>query len=287
MPLAPTFDVQPSADPCMRRASPSTSLIIATYNWPRALDIVLESVRAQRELPDEVLVADDGSGEATREIVTAHQRQFPVPLTHVWHEDRGFRLAAIRNAAIRQAGGEYIVQVDGDIVLGRHFVGAHRRFARRGSYVQGSRCLVDQALTESLLSERRCHISPFERGLRNRQNGMHIPWLVPFIRGPRDADDRTRGCHMAFWRDDLQVVNGYDEGFVGWGREDSELAARLIHSGVVRRNFKYGAAAFHLWHPEVVARAHADNEARYDATIRERRLRCRAGLVTLIDDGVA
>jgi glycosyltransferase involved in cell wall biosynthesis len=267
----------------MRRALPSTSLIIATYNWPRALDVVLESVRAQRELPDEVLVADDGSGEATREIVAAHQLRFPVPLTHVWHEDRGFRLAAIRNAAIRQAAGDYIVQVDGDIVLGPQFVRAHRRFARPGSYVQGSRCLISPTLTESLLRDRRCRISPFARGLRNRQNGMYLPWLVPFIRGPRDADRRTRGCHMAFWRDDLQAVNGYDEGFVGWGREDSELAARLIHSGVQRRNFKYGAAAFHLWHPEAAARANADNEARYEATIREQRRRCTNGLVRSSD----
>jgi glycosyltransferase involved in cell wall biosynthesis len=268
----------------MRRTAPSTSLIIATYNWPTALDLVLESVRGQRELPDEVLVADDGSGDDTRAVVAAHQRTFPVPLTHVWHEDRGFRLAAIRNAAIRQAAGEYIVQVDGDIVLGPHFVRAHRRFARRGSYVQGSRCLVDRSLTQSLLRERRCRISPFARGLRNRQNGMYIPWLVPFIRGPRDPDRRTRGCHMAFWRDDLLAVNGYDEGFVGWGREDSELAARLIHSGVQRRNFKYGAAAFHLWHPEATTRSYADNQARYEATIRERRLRCLTGLVPMAED---
>ncbi len=263
----------------MRRAVPRVSLIIATYNWPTALDIVLESVRAQSDLPDEVFVADDGSGDATRAVVTAQQQSFPVPLTHVWHEDRGFRLAAIRNAAIRETSGDYIVQVDGDIVLGPHFVRAHRRFARRGSYVQGSRCLLSPSLTESLLRERRHRISPFARGLRNRQNGMYIPWLVPFIRGPRDADRRTRGCHMAFWRDDLLAVNGYDERFVGWGREDSELAARLIHSGVQRRNFKYGAAAFHLWHPEAASRPHADNQAHYDTTIRERRRRCSEGLV--------
>lgn len=262
----------------MPSISPSTSLVIATYNWPAALDIVLGSVRAQTELPVEVLIADDGSGAPTRQVVEAHANDFPVPLRHVWHEDRGFRLAAIRNAAIRAASGAYVVQVDGDMVLGPQFIRAHRRFARRGSYVQGSRCLVGAETTARLLRDR-CHrISPFARGLSNRQNGLYLPWLVPFVRGPRDADRRTRGCHMAFWRSDLQAVNGYDERFVGWGREDSELAARLIHSGVQRRNFKYGAAAFHLWHPETVAKAHADNEARYDATISQQRIRCDEGL---------
>jgi glycosyltransferase involved in cell wall biosynthesis len=201
-----------------------------------------------------------------------------VPLRHVWHDDRGFRLAAIRNAAIRQARGDYVVQVDGDMLLGPQFIRAHNRFARPGSYVQGSRCLVSADLTSTLLRQRTHRISPFARGLKNRQNGLYLPWLVPFIRGPRDPDRRTRGCHMAFWRHDLLAVNGYDERFVGWGREDSELAARLIHSGVRRRNFKYGAAAFHLWHPEAAARPHPDNQARYEATIRHRHTRCDEGL---------
>jgi glycosyltransferase involved in cell wall biosynthesis len=265
----------------MRRALPSTSLVIATYNWPAALDVVLRSVRAQRRLPDEVLVADDGSGADTRAVIEAHQADFPVPLRHVWHEDRGFRLAAIRNMAIREASGEYILQVDGDMVLGHRFVEAHQRFSRAGSYAQGSRCLVSPSLTERLLRERRWRIPAFTRGIRNRQNSWYLPWLSPLVRGPRDANRRTRGCHMAFWRRDLEAVNGYDERFVGWGREDSELAARLIHAGVRRRNFKYGAVAYHLWHPEVTARASDENEARYDATIRERRVRCDVGLVAV------
>ncbi len=257
---------------------PTTSLIIATYNWPAALDIVLRSARAQRELPTEVLVADDGSGEETRQLIAAHQADFPVPLLHVWHEDRGFRLAAIRNRAIRLANGDYVLQVDGDMLLHPAFVQAHRRFARRGSYVQGSRCLVKQRLTNRLLTERRHALSVFTPGLRNRQNAWHAPWLSPLVRGPQDSDRRTRGCHMAFWRDDLERVNGYDEGYEGWGREDSDLAARLIHSGVRRRNFKYGAVAYHLWHPDAAPVASPESEARYAATVRQRRQRCDAGL---------
>ncbi|GAB1342373.1 glycosyltransferase family 2 protein [Gemmatimonas sp.] len=257
---------------------PSVSLVIATYNWPAALDVVLRSVRAQREMPREVLVADDGSGESTRHVVLAHQADFPVPLTHVWHEDRGFRLAAIRNQAIRQATGSYIVQVDGDMVLHDQFVRAHRRFAQRGSYVQGGRCLLDESTTARLLRERRSVVPAFSRGLRNRQNAWYAPWLSRLVRGPRDPDRRTRGCHMAFWRDDLLAVNGYDEEFIGWGREDSELAARLIHSGVRRRNFKFGAVAYHLWHQEACRDRFSANDARYAETLRERRQRCRYGL---------
>ena len=41
------------------------SLIICTYNWPEALSFVLASVTTQTELPNEIIVADDGSGELT------------------------------------------------------------------------------------------------------------------------------------------------------------------------------------------------------------------------------
>ena len=265
---------------------PSSSLVIATYNRPAALDVVLRSVRVQRQLPDEVLVADDGSGEATRRVVRAHQADFPVRLVHVWHEDQGFRLAAIRNEAIRRAHGEYILQIDGDMLLHRRFVQAHTRFARRGSYVQGSRCLLSRALTARILRERRDAVPLLSPGLGNRQNAWYLPWLSPLVRGPRDPDRRTRGCHMAFWRDDLIAVNGYDERFEGWGREDSELAARLIHSGVRRRNFKFGAVAYHLWHPEATRAHYGVNASQYERTVRDGRRRCARGLVAEPEEGL-
>jgi glycosyltransferase involved in cell wall biosynthesis len=257
---------------------PRTSLIIATYNWHRALDLVLQSVRAQTVAPDEVLVADDGSRDETRDVIRHHQRDFPAPLIHVWHEDTGFRLGAIRNRAMAQARGEYLIQTDGDILLHPRFVASHAAFARAGSYAQGSRCLVERELTERLLHEGRATVSLWERGLKNRLNGLHFPLVTPMVRGPVDPDRATRGCHMAFWRDDIIAANGYDEAIEGWGREDSELAARLIHRGVRRRNFKFGAVAFHLWHREVGRAAFDRNHAIYEETIRTRRTRCALGI---------
>ncbi|MBL0937366.1 MAG: glycosyltransferase family 2 protein [Gemmatimonadaceae bacterium] len=265
--------------PTLPASRPTTSLIIATYNWPAALDVILRSVRAQHVLPDEVLVADDGSGDATRLVVVQHQTDFPVPLKHVWHEDQGFRLAAIRNEAIRQAQGDYVLQIDGDIVLHPRFVEAHAAFARRGTYVQGSRCMMSQERTARMLQDLEPKVSLFQSGLKNRLNGLYMPMLSSLVRGPSDPDRRTRGCHMAFWRSDLLAVNGYDERFEGWGREDSEMAARLIHAGIRRRNFKFGAVAFHLWHPEATRAAFPANHERYVATIEKRSCWCDVGLL--------
>jgi glycosyltransferase involved in cell wall biosynthesis len=256
----------------------SSALLIATYNWPAALALVLASVRAQRVLPDEVLIADDGSGSDTRDLLEREAPTFPVPLRHVWHEDRGFRLATIRNKSMAAARGEYLIQIDGDMVLHPRFVGAHLDFAVPGSYVQGSRAMLDTRLTAAALESGRLSASALSRGVRNRVNGLYLPALAPFVRGPRDPLRRTRGCNMAFWRADILRVNGYNEEIEGWGREDSELAARLLNAGVRRRNLKFAAVAWHLHHH---VRPHPDltrNHAAFERAVRERLVRCAQGI---------
>ena len=83
---------------------------------------------------------------------------------------------------------------------------------------------------------------------------------------------------MSFWRSDLVAVNGYDEAFEGWGREDSELAARLLNAGVRRRNVKFSAVAWHLEHALRSQEALDRNHERYERVARERRVRCESGL---------
>lgn len=258
-----------------------TSLIISTYNWVEALAATLASVRSQWELPDEVLVADDGSRAETRDVVTHEARTFPTPLRHIWHDDTGFRLGAIRNRAMAAATGAYLIQVDGDLLLHPGFVRAHRRFAQRGSYVQGSRAMLDAERTRYHLepaSGRRALPGPLTRGVRNRANGIYAPALEGLVRGPRDPLTRTRGANMAFWRDDIVLVNGYDEGIEGWGREDSELAARLQNAGIRRRNLKFSAVAWHLHHVERSGDTVQRNHLVFERTVREGRVRCERGI---------
>lgn len=263
-----------------------TSLVIATYNWKEALAVLLQTVRAQWELPHEVVIADDGSRADTGELIEREAGTFPVPLIHVWHEDTGFRLGAIRNKAMAKASGEYLVQIDGDLLLHPGFVRAHRRFARRGSYAQGSRAMLDAAATAQSLAGGTGPLrmpQPWQRGVRNRANALFAPALEAFVRGPSDSLTRTRGAHMAFWRDDIIRVNGYDEAVEGWGREDSELAARLINAGVRRRNLKFSAVAWHLHHGERPTTSVSSNHAIFERTVRERRTWCDRGIASWLE----
>jgi glycosyltransferase involved in cell wall biosynthesis len=265
-----------------------TTLIIATYNWMEALDALLETVRAQWEPPDEVIIADDGSRAETGDLIARRATAFPVPLRHVWHEDAGFRLGAIRNRAMAVAAGAYLIQLDGDQLLHPGFVRAHRKFARRGSYVQGSRAMLGEALTQRCLAAAALTAvlpSPFTRGVRNRVNGIYAPSLARLVRGPSGPLTRTRGAHMAFWRDDIVRVNGYDEDIQGWGREDSELAARLMNSGVRRRNLKFAAVAWHLHHRTRPHDTVARNHEVFERTVREGRVRCDHGISRYLRHG--
>lgn len=234
------------------------SLVIATYNWPEALQAVVEACFRQSDPNFEIIIADDGSREPTRLLVEDLIRRSPVPMRHVWQPDDGFRLAMARNRGILAASGDYIVAMDGDCVPQRDFVARHRALAERGWMVTGSRILLSQAFSARVLAE-----GIDLQGLRlpdklrlRAQGALNkaAPLLVklPDIGRRRRAFSfrRIKGCNLAFWRSDLDRINGFDESFKGWGHEDADVVVRLFHAGVLRKDGAYATEVFHLWHRE-------------------------------------
>lgn len=229
------------------------SLIISTYNRPDALRLCLLSVLAQKRLPDEIIVGDDGSGAPTRELIRSMQKLSPVPLIHVWHEDKGFRLAAMRNKSVARAKGDYIVEIDGDLILHPNFIKDHENFARQGCYLKGGRTNLGKELTERLCREGRLrHITPFTKGIESKpENALRFPLLGKFLAGRyRKKRGMFLGCNMSFFRDDFLAVNGYDEFFEGWGGEDGDFARRLRLHGLKKRHLKFVGLVSHLWHED-------------------------------------
>lgn len=261
------------------RPHPTSSLVVATYNWPDALAAVLASVRAQVVLPTEVVVADDGSGAPTRRVVETAAASFPCPLVHVWHPDEGFKLAQIRNKAVARARGAYVVQIDGDMVLHPAFVKDHLDAAAPGRFVGGSRALLDPAASQAVLAGGPLP-GPLAPGVRNRFNALRLApvgaALAPLV--PARDPMRVRGGNMGFWREDFVAVNGYDEAFVGWGREDTDLVLRLLRRGLRRRWFKLRGVAFHLHHREASRDALGRNDEILRRALASGRDRCDAGI---------
>lgn len=233
-------------------SAPRISLCISTYNWPGALHLTLQSVLRQSVLPFEVLVADDGSREETRRLVESFAKISPVPVVHIWQPDDGFRLAQIRNRAFAAAKGDYIVQVDGDLLLHPHFIADHGRMAAADTFVCGSRALLDQEWSKALIEKGVLEYPAFGNPhLSKKHNALHSPLLCRFnylFQRGFEQYKYVLGCNMAFWRSDLLKINGYNEDFVGWGKEDNDITVRMMHAGVQLRFLKFGGIVYHLWH---------------------------------------
>jgi len=258
--------------------APRLGLIINTYNQPEYLARVLNAVDRQISAPDEVVLADDGSTAATRDVFTAGTAKRPFRCEHVWQKQEGFRRSRILNQAIARAQSAYLVFLDGDTVPYPRFIADHRELAQRGWFVQGHRALIEKkaavyfGLNDFATDRRRAllqwQISGLKHGFR---------WPRPFRRARSDLRG-IRGCNLGIWREDLVRTNGYNEAFVGWGREDSELALRLMNAGVRRLDVRGRALCYHLWHPPASRAGLPTNDDRLEQARREKAVRCHLGL---------
>jgi glycosyltransferase involved in cell wall biosynthesis len=262
------------------------SVVVTTYQREDALNAVLRSLAGQTDQDFEVVVADDGSTSATAAVIDAWKGKVGHRLDRVWHEDRGFRAAEIRNRAILISRGAYCIFLDGDCIVRPDFVGTHRRLAEPGSFVTGNRILLSPELTARVLCEGLMPESwSFGRWLAQRLCGrvnrlsalLHLP-LGPLRRLRRHAWRGARSCNLAVWRSDLDRVDGFDADYSGWGKEDSDVIVRLLHAGVQRKDGVFATGVLHLWHPDADRGRLAENERKLSGSVAGDRVRARRGL---------
>lgn len=263
-----------------------TAVIVTTYNRPDALDAVLTAYQAQSTRAFEIIVADDGSTDETRRVVDDFRRQTDIPVRHVWHEDQGFRAAAIRNRALAATQADYVVFSDGDCVPAPDFVAHHQNLAERGCFVAGNRILLSSGFTQRALAAKLpLHTFSSAAWLRAWLRS-DVNRLLPLLRigdgaWRKAAPQRWEGvktCNLAVWRDDLARINGLDEAYAGWGLEDSDLALRLLHAGVKHKSGRFATPVFHLWHAENDRSRLEENRRRLDAILQSDRVRAEHGL---------
>ena len=233
------------------------AVIVTTYNREDALEAVFESLFAQDCSGFEIVIADDGSGPATRELVESFAGRASAAIRHAWQPDEGYRLARSRNNGVAETDRTYLIFLDGDCVVRDDFVRSHLRLAAPGWFVRGTRILIGEALTDEILSNRLpCHRWGFLRWwfelLRGRINRVSPLARLPLgplrERGPAKWRG-VKGCNFSVWRSDVDRVGGFDEAYEGYEHEDVDLAIRLIRAGVRRKNGRYASPVLHLWHP--------------------------------------
>jgi glycosyltransferase involved in cell wall biosynthesis len=223
-------------------------LLISTYNWPEALELIFESILIQKKLPDEILIADDGSGQSTKQLVQFFTSKLQIPVKHFWQEDKGFRKSKILNKAIANSEVDYIIQVDGDCILHPYFIVDHITHAAKNTYLYGSRVNIKEEFLTTVFTQKTIKFNILSKEIKNKTRTLHVPFLSNLYKSHLGISKKFRGCNVSFWRKDFIDINGYNEEFEGWGKEDSDLAIRLGNLGVQAKRLRYAGIVYHLWH---------------------------------------
>jgi len=225
-----------------------SSVIITTHNRSFYLDKVLYGYLQQTVQPHELVIADDGSTDDTPEIIRKYQQQADFPIIHAWLPFGGMpQLSRARNEATRRSTGDYLIYTDGDCIPGPAFVADHQHLAKPGYYTQGRRNFLTYKAFDSFRGNETIW-QLFQHWLTGGLMKLHLLAHIPGFASRSRGTKGVRGCNIAAWRSDVDAINGWNEEFVGFWREDSEFITRLMRTGVKRQNALYSAVLFHMEH---------------------------------------
>jgi glycosyltransferase involved in cell wall biosynthesis len=265
------------------------AVILTTFERPKHLERSLASLALQRGVEGkfEVVVADDGSRDCTRQVFDGITTTVDFPIKFITHAHSGFRVALCRNEGVRASTAPYLLFSDSDCIFPPDHLQSHL-MARRPGVVRAGDCFrLDKGATERL------DLAAIATGIyRNwvpkcERKRMFKKWFkeqcYQLVR--HRAKPKLTGCNIGIAREDLEAVNGFDEMFVGWGCEDDDLAQRLRRAGFRIASALGYTSAYHMWHPTHSTRpkrwTDGPNVKRLRCT--DRPIRCQTGLIPISD----
>jgi len=235
----------------------SISVIISTYNAEEWLEKVLESYKHQDYDNFEVIIADDGSKASTKALIERFQKDYPVDLRHIWHEDQGYRRQELLNKCIMQTAYDYILMTDGDCIARKDFVSTHVKYAEKGYFLSGGYLKLNMPTSKTIslqdIESGNCFSVDWlnangsvsgKQALKLNAKGLKadfLDWITP-------TNASFNNCNSSAWKDDLIAINGYDER-MQYGGPDRELGERLFNYGIKSKQIRHKAICLHLDHP--------------------------------------
>ena len=232
------------------------SVIVSTYNAEKWLENVLIGYSHQTYKDFELIIADDGSRPSTKELIDRYAANYPVPVRHLWHEDKGYRRQEILNVAIVEAANEYIIMTDGDCIPRKDFVEVHAKLAERGKFLSGGYCKLTMKTSEAITKEDILNDNCFDVAWLKKQDKLGFSQTLKLTAGPvlaavMDTVTTTtpsfNNCNSSGFRDDMIAINGYDER-MKYGGPDREFGERLENFGVKGKQIRHKAICLHLDH---------------------------------------
>lgn len=275
------------------RSKPLASVIMSTYNQPKHLELALAGLQIQTEKNFELQIADDGSTSDTSDIIEKYMDRTPFQIVHSWQQDLGYRKTKILNEAIRKSKADYFIFIDGDCVPHKDFVKNHLKYRQKGFYLAGRRVDLGPKYSQSLTPDM------VLRGDLNRPNlgvlistiekdtqywHRSIPVYNSLLRNllKMDRIDDMKGCNFSVDRESLFKVNGFDEDYEGYAREDTDLELRLQFLGLKIKSLKGLAIQYHVWHDRLSESE--GNKLKLKELTHKQSSICKNGIVKLSDE---
>ncbi len=240
----------------MQQTAPKISIVVSTYNSEAWLEKVLWGFQYQTFKDFEVVIADDGSGPATRKLLEEMEKEVSYPIIHVWQEDDGFQKSRILNKAVVACNAPYVIMTDGDCIPREDFVEVHYINKEPGYFISGGYYMLPMNISKAITRED-----------IEKQNCFNIQWLkkmgIPktfknnkltargfiskFFNTITPTNASWNGHNSSGWKKDILNVNGFDER-MQYGGQDRELGERLFNFGIKSKQLRYSAVCVHLDH---------------------------------------
>ena len=242
------------------------SIVISTYNSEDWLEKVLWGYSLQTYKNFEIVIADDGSTNATKKLIASFREKYPYQINHIWHEDKGYRRQELLNKSILKCKGDYLIMTDGDCIPRKDFVEVHAKLAEKGRFLSGGYCKLSEKTStiiskDDILTER-CFNSKWLKSIDEKLGFSQILKLKSSGRVSVLLDAVTpttatfNNMNSSAWKEDYIAINGYDER-MKYGGSDRELGERFENYGIKGKQIRHHAICLHLDHP----RGYANKES--------------------------
>jgi glycosyltransferase involved in cell wall biosynthesis len=232
------------------------SVIISTYNNPAWLEKVMWGYECQIYKNFELIIADDGSGQPTFDLIEQFKQNGILDIKHVWHPDNGFQKSAILNKAVAVSSTDYLLFSDGDCIPRKDFVETHVKNAKTGFFLSGGYFKLPMETSKAITRQDVVSGNAFDvnwlhaHGLKKTYKELKLvsrgfQQRLLNILTPTKATWNGHGS--SGWKKDIVAVNGYNEE-MQYGGQDRELGERLVNVGIKGKQIRYSAICVHLDH---------------------------------------
>ena len=232
------------------------SVIFSTYNSEKWLEKVIIGFSVQTYKDFEIIIADDGSREATKNLIDKLRAEIDIPIVHVWQEDNGFQKSQILNKAIIASNSDYLIFTDGDCIPRKDFVQTHIDYREQGYFLSGGYFKLPMSISELISKDdivnQRCFDLKWltANGLPKSYKNIKFTvkgFLSKFLNFITPTNASWNGHNSSGWKKDLVEVNGFNQE-MQYGGQDRELGERLFNKGLKSKQIRYSAICVHLDH---------------------------------------